>query len=172
MRFVQIPAGKFLMGSPPSEVRRDMDEGPQHEVRITRPFCLGVYPVTQQEYEKVMGDNPSHFSADGDGRDDVRGLDTSDFPVDSVSWNRAVGFCGKLSSLLDEKQQGRTYRLPTEVEWEYACRGGPFLKLSAPFYFKVPAFTLDTSKANFNGFYGSGEIAERCYLRRTAAVAS
>jgi formylglycine-generating enzyme required for sulfatase activity len=124
MKLVRIPAGKFLMGSPANEEGRQEDEGPQHEVEITRPFYMGVYEVTQEEYEKVMGTNPSHFSAGGEGKDQVANQDTRRFPVESVSWNDAMEFCHKLSAVPEERAAGRVYRLPTEAEWEYACRGG------------------------------------------------
>src|SRR5436190_13477298 len=67
MKLVRIPAGKFKMGSPTEEKGRSLNEGPQHEVEITRPFYMGIYEVTQEEYEKVMGKNPSHFAASGRG---------------------------------------------------------------------------------------------------------
>ena len=123
MKLVLIPAGKFLMGSPKDEKERWPDEE-QHEVSITKPFYLGVYVVTQAEYEKVMGNNPSYFSAKGDGKDSVKDMDTGQFPVEAVSWDDAVAFCKKLSELPEEKKAGRVYRLPTEAEWEYACRAG------------------------------------------------
>jgi len=108
MWLAPVSPGEFLMGSPPDEPGRDTDET-QHKVRITRPFYLGVYPVTQSQYAAVMGTNPSYFRGEGD----------KDFPVESVSWFDAVAFCRKLSA-----REGRTYRLPTEAEWEYACRAG------------------------------------------------
>ena len=80
--------------------------------------------MTQKEFKKVMGRNPGWFSDVGPGRDDVKGLDTSDFPVECVSWSDAVNFCEMLSALPEEKMARRTYRLPTEAEWEYACRAG------------------------------------------------
>jgi formylglycine-generating enzyme required for sulfatase activity len=122
MKLVLIPPGEFMMGSP--ESRGSPDERPQHRVRITKPFYLGVYEVTQEEYERVMGTNPSYFSRGGDGNDRVSGQDTSRFPVESVSWDDAVEFCRKLSALPAERSAGREYRLPTEAEWEYACRAG------------------------------------------------
>jgi formylglycine-generating enzyme required for sulfatase activity len=107
MKLTLIPAGEFMMGSPDSDKDAYPDEKPQHRVRITRPFYLGVYPVTQAEYERVMGGNPSYFTGDANR------------PVEQVSWDDAVEFCRKLS-----EKEGRTYRLPTEAEWEYACRAG------------------------------------------------
>src|SRR5205823_4615945 len=97
MRFVLIPAGKFMMGSPESEEGRSPDEGPQHEVEISQPFYLGIHPVTQRQWQTVMGDNPSYFCASGDGEDKVKGLDTSDFPVEQVSWEDAAIFLEKLA---------------------------------------------------------------------------
>ena len=99
-------------------------EGPNHRVRITRPFYLGVYVVTQGEYQRVMGANPSDFSVTGKKRDKVAGQDTKRFPVENVLWDDSVEFCRKLSELPEEKALGRTYRLPSEAEWEYACRAG------------------------------------------------
>ena len=83
---------------------------------ITRPFYLGAYPVTQAEYERVTGRNPSYMTADGDRKDDLRGIETSRLPVDEVSWNDAMEFCHQLG-----RQERQSYRLPTEAEWEYAC---------------------------------------------------
>jgi formylglycine-generating enzyme required for sulfatase activity len=105
MKMALIPAGEFSMGSPASEVGRGDDES-QHQVQISRPFYMGVYEVTQKEYEAVMGDNPSQFPGDN-------------HPVECVSWERANEFCRRLS-----QKDGRVYRLPTEAEWEYACRAG------------------------------------------------
>jgi formylglycine-generating enzyme required for sulfatase activity len=116
MKLVLIPKGKFMMGSPAGEAGRRDDEQ-QHEVEITKPFYLGVYEVTQAEYQKVTGTNPSQFRA-------VPGQDTTKFPVENVSWGQAVEFCKKLSDLPAEKGAHRVYRLPTEAEWEYACRAG------------------------------------------------
>jgi formylglycine-generating enzyme required for sulfatase activity len=104
------------MGSPESENGRRANEGPQHEVFITRPFYLGMYEVTQGQYEKVTGKNPSGYTKDKGGG--------PRHPVETVSWEDAVAFCQALSGREAEKQRGRVYRLPTEAEWEYACRAG------------------------------------------------
>ena len=117
MKLNLIPPGEFVMGSPKSEPGRSDDET-QHLVKITKPFYLSAHEVTQAQYEQVMGKNPSYFSASGNGKGRVSG-DTTQFPVEQVSWNDAVDFCSKLS-----EQEGDQYRLPTEAEWEYACRAG------------------------------------------------
>ncbi|MCI0460597.1 MAG: SUMF1/EgtB/PvdO family nonheme iron enzyme, partial [Gemmataceae bacterium] len=165
MRLVLIPAGTFIMGSPPTEVGDYEDE---HKVEITRPFYMGVYEVTQAQYERVMGSNPSWFSAGGVYRDRVAGMDTSDFPVDGVSWDAAVAFCRRLSALPAEKEAGRAYHLPTEAEWEYACRGGP-VSSRAPFHFLKPAKLLYLDEANI---WPEGRAKKPEPLRRPCKVGS
>jgi len=144
MKLKLIPKGKFLMGASSSD-RRGVEEHmrqrgdnpekepykewldseqPQHEVEITESFYLGVYEVTQEEYEKVMKANPSHFKKGSQGTKQGEPSDTRRFPVECVSWKDATEFCRTLSNLPEEKARNRTYRLPTEAEWEYACRGG------------------------------------------------
>jgi len=118
MKLVLIPKGTFMMGSPESEEDRDDDET-QHEVTISKDYYLGVHEVTQAQYEKVMGTNPSYFQ-----KRVIRKSDSSIYPVEQVSWEDAVEFCKKLSDLPEEKAAGRVYRLPTEAQWEYACRAG------------------------------------------------
>lgn len=116
MTFVRVPAGAFRMGSPPEEVGRRDDEGPEHEIRIARSFYLSVTPVTQAQYEKVIGRNPAKFDRSHGGG--------PDHPVERVPWPDAAVFCDKLAALHDEQINSRKYRLPTEAEWEYACRAG------------------------------------------------
>lgn len=155
MKFVLIPPGEFMMGSTPEETAPAMrlanndhwrqcvaGESPKHQAVLTQPFYLGVYEATQAEYERVMGQNPSHFAATGAGANAVLNLDTSKHPVESVSWVGAAEFAAKLSKL--EKLQpfysidgdavttldGRGYRLPSEAEWEFACRAGTTTKYS------------------------------------------
>ncbi|HKB37984.1 MAG TPA: bifunctional serine/threonine-protein kinase/formylglycine-generating enzyme family protein, partial [Gemmataceae bacterium] len=167
MKFVLVPPGRFLMGSPLTEAERGTDEGPQHEVIITRPFYLGMYLVTQREYEHVTGESPSHFSLIGDGQEKVLGLDTSHFPVEQVSWEDAVAFCRMMSDIPQERRRGRLYRLPTEADWEYACRGGA--AGTGPFPF---GSSLSSFQANFNGRHPYGGASEGPYLERTTAVGS
>jgi len=106
MEFVRIEAGTFMMGSSATEKNREDDEGPPREVTITESFYMGVTEVTQEQYQAVMGKNPSSFTG-------------AQRPVEQVSWDDATAFCGKLS-----QETGRGVRLPTEAEWEYACRAG------------------------------------------------
>jgi formylglycine-generating enzyme required for sulfatase activity len=147
MKFAQVPKGKFLMGSPKTETHRGDDETP-HEVAITRDFFLGAHEVTQGQYEKLMGENPSFFTP---GKAKVRDKDTSASPVERVTWHQAVTFCKKLSELPAEQTKKRSYRLPTEAEWEYACRAGTTTALHF-------GNAVDSYSANFNGLspYGAG----------------
>lgn len=108
MAFVTIRPGTFMMGCSPGDTRCDPDEHPSHEVRITKPFEIGTYEVTQAQWQAVMGTNPSRFK--GDPRQ----------PVEQVSWFDAQEFLKRL----DARNDGYRYRLPTEAEWEYAARAG------------------------------------------------
>ncbi|MHC4982459.1 MAG: formylglycine-generating enzyme family protein [Planctomycetota bacterium] len=134
MKLALIPAGKFMMGSPKDEKDRSDYEGPQHEVAITEPFYMGIYEVTQEQYKQVMGNNPSDHKRRRN-------------PVERVSWDDAVEFCRKLS-----QKTGKTVRLPTEAEWEYACRAGS----KTPFN---TGETISRHQANcssrFDGFLGA-----------------
>lgn len=127
LEMVAIPDGTFLMGSPPEELKRLDRESPQHEVNVPA-FFLGKYPVTQAQWEAIVGSNPSKFKFTGANR-----------PVENISWEDAVEFCNKLS-----KKSGKAYRLPSEAEWEYACRAGT----TTPFYFGE---TMTTELANYRG---------------------
>lgn len=129
MKFKLIPEGVFIMGSPASEDGSEDDER-QYEATITEPFYIGIFEVTQAQYARVMGNNPSFFQGDKladrhpkTGRI-VNEVNTWSYPVDQVSWADAMDFCKRLSSSADEKRAGREYRLPTEAQWEYACRAG------------------------------------------------
>lgn len=161
MEFVLIPAGKFLMGSPKAEYGGGDSEGPQHEVEITRPFYLGKYEVTQQQYKQIMGKNPSWFSVDGEEKRAVAGLDTRRFPVEMVSWKDATAFCRKLS----ERDGKHRFHLPTEAEWEYACRAGT----RTPFHFGT---SLNGDKANCDGRFPYGTDKKGRHLGRPCPVGS
>ncbi|MBI5757980.1 MAG: SUMF1/EgtB/PvdO family nonheme iron enzyme [Planctomycetales bacterium] len=165
MQFVLISPGSFLMGAPYNEYQRNANEGPQHRVTLTQPFQMGVYEVTQAEYERVMDVNPSHFSPTGKGSASVTSMDTSRFPVEQVSWDEANEFCKKLSSFEEERVAGRLYRLPTEAEWEYACRAGT----TTPFHLRD---SLSSKQANFDGNYPYGGAEKGPNLGRTTTVGS
>lgn len=117
MKLVLIPKGKFAMGSAPGNPESDGDER-QHEVTLTRDYYIGAFEVTQSQFERVMGRNPSQLQ--GPGIEDGG----ANHPVDQVSWFDAVDFCKRLSKRSEEEAAGRKYRLPSEAEWEYACRAG------------------------------------------------
>ncbi len=125
MEFVKIPAGEFMMGSPPGEENRSDDEGPVHKVRITKSFQMGVFEVTNGQYKTFIEETGYLSAADADYHpkhfNDIEwsGFRSDDQPVVYVSWKNAMAFCRWLS-----KKEGRTYRLPAEAEWEYACRAG------------------------------------------------
>ena len=140
-------------------------EQPQHRVRITKPYYVSVYEVTQGEYERVMAANPSSFSSRGSSSDKVSGQDTIRFPVESASWEEAMEFCRKLSLLPEEKAAGRQYRLLTEAEWEYACRAGTM----TPFHFSTK---LNGREANCDGNYPYGTTTRGPYLERPTTVGS
>ena len=134
---IAIPGGQFSMGSPQNEQEREANESPQHSVTID-PFLIGKYPITQAQWFAIMGNNPSRFTEPDTAR--------SKRPVERVSWFDCEQFCEKLSRLV-----GRKFRLPTEAEWEYACRG----KTQTAFHF---GSTIGTELANYNGEgnYGAG----------------
>jgi len=167
MRLVWIPAGAFVMGSPSSELDPYPDESPPHRVEITRPFWLGAWSVTQDEYQRVMGTNPSWFSATGGAKGQVWGMNTGRFPVETVSWFEAMQFCQRLSEVPVEKASRRRYRLATEAEWEYACRAG-----ASRFQVFSCGNTLTGQQANFNGNFPFGDAPAGTYLERTTVVGS
>ena len=148
LKLAFIPAGTFLMGSPGNEDGSSDDEGPQHEVTLTRPLYMGIHQVTQEEYEAVTGKLPSHFF----------GGKTN--PVECVSWDEGVAFCHKVS-----QNTGKAVRLPSEAEWEYACRAGT----GTPFHFGV---TISTYQANYSGEYVYASGRKGKYRKKTTPVGS
>lgn len=155
MKLVRIPAGTFVMGSPRKEAERD-DKEERHEVAITKPSYMGVFEVKQSEYQTVVsGSNIADRSS-------FRGDDN---PVENIEWIYATAFCELLSNRVEEKKAGRKYRLPTEAEWEYACRAGS----STAFHY---GDSLSSEQANFNGNYPAGDAKKGKYVRQTAKVGS
>jgi formylglycine-generating enzyme required for sulfatase activity len=152
MTFVLVPPGKFLMGSPATEPSRVGNET-LHEVTLTEPFDLGKYEVTQAQYLALTGHNPSHFKG-------------ADLPVDQVLWEEARDYAARLT-----KKQGERdlYRLPTEAEWEYACRGG---RPSSQPFGVGDGRALSSREANFNGSHPYGGAAEGPFPQTTVRVGS
>jgi len=145
IEMVLIPAGTFMRGSPNGVGNND--EHPQREVRV-QSFYMGKYEVTQAQYRAVMGTNPSNFKGD-------------DLPVETVSWNDAQEFIRRLNGM----QSRYTYRLPSEAEWEYACRAGTTTAFSF-------GESLSSEQANFDGNYPYGGAPKGVYRQKTVAVGS
>jgi formylglycine-generating enzyme required for sulfatase activity len=161
MKFVRIPAGgkTFWMGSPAREENHYKDEE-QHQVTFKRDFFMGVFEVTQAQYEAVIGRNPSWLKSG------------PDYPVTNVSWFDARTYCDRLNQRLSEVG-GPRFRLPTEAEWEYACRGGVSSKDTKPFCFKSGATTsLTARQANFNGNHPQGSEDSGPNRQQTTPVGS
>ena len=154
LEMVKIPAGSFLMGTEEAEVIRLCKEYrtddykyemPQHRVNL-QEFYLGKYPVTQEQYQAIIGKNPSGFQ------------DNPENPVENVSWDDAQEFCRKLS-----QKTGKKYRLPSEAQWEYACRAGT----ETPFYFGE---TITTDSVNYDSNYPFGDTLKGEYREQTTPV--
>ena len=143
IEMVLIPAGTFTMGSPAGE--GSDDEKPQHRVNV-QSFYMGKYEVTQAQWQQVMGSNPSNFKGDN-------------LPAETVSWNEAQEFIRKLNAMND----GYVYRLPTEGEWEYACRARTMTAFAY-------GDSLSPEQANFNGNSPYGGAAKGVYRQKTTPV--
>lgn len=142
MKLVPIAAGEFLMGT--ADPEGAASEKPQHSVRISQPFFMGMYEVMRVEFKEVMGFDPS--------TSEIRGSRNRDrYPVETVGWEDAVEFCRRLSEMPAEQTAGRSYRLPTEAEWEYACRAGTTTAFHV-------GETLTTEQAHFDATKSSGPI--------------
>jgi formylglycine-generating enzyme required for sulfatase activity len=155
MKFALLPKGTTYLGW-------NGRPGSAKKTEITEGFEIAIHTVTQGQWQAIMGRNPSWFSRGGGGRDAVKAIkdeELKQFPVEQVSWSDVQGFIKKLNE--KEKGNGYVYRLPTEVEWEYACRGGATTEeeCSYHFYFDTPTNDLSSSQANFNGDhpFGKGE---------------
>lgn len=167
--FVRLPKGTFFMGwnGVPRSVKR---------TEIKEDFEFAVHVVTQGQWEAIMGNNPSWFSRQGKGWEHVRDISDQElklFPVESVSWNDAEEFIKRLNE--NERGRGYLYRLPSETEWEYACRGGAtsLEECSYHFYFDKPTNDLSSKQANFNGNNPFGKRGEKGpFLQRPSRVGS
>lgn len=146
LEMVSLPEGEFLLGSPASEVERLISDIPQQSLKVPT-FFMSKYPITQAQWQAVMQSNPSRFQG-------------SDRPVEQISWYEAMEFCQKLSA-----KTGRQFRMPSEVEWEYAARAGT----DTPFYFGE---TITTDLANYDGNCRYGNAPKGTYRQRTISVGS
>jgi formylglycine-generating enzyme required for sulfatase activity len=167
MKFVPLRKGTFYVGGGGSKVGE--------KTAINEDYEIAVHPVTQGQWQEVMGDNPSWFSREGGGKEKVKDLTDEElklFPVESVSWEDVQTFI----KYLNEKEQGGgwLYRLPTEAEWEYACRGGATSEHECSFHFYLgkPTNDLSSKQANFDGRYPEGKGEEGPYLGRPTKVGS
>ena len=144
LEIVYTPGGSFIMGSPEDEAKRNRSEGPQHQVTL-QPFYMSKYPITQNQYQAIMGNNPSKFKG-------------ANRPVEKVNWYHATEFCQKLS-----EKTGKNYRLPSESQWEYACRAGT----TTPFYFGE---TITSKLVNYDCDYTYADAPKGKYRKETTNV--
>ena len=160
LQMLHIPAGRFLMGSPPREEGRSEDEGPQHEVTL-ESFFLGRTPITQAQWREVAGwvEGPGEsWGLDLSGKLEPSAFKGKNRPVERVSWFEAMEFCSRLS-----QRSGKTYTLPSEAQWEYACRAGT----TTPFH---AGETLNEELANYDASRTYGHSRKGLYRRETTEV--
>jgi formylglycine-generating enzyme required for sulfatase activity len=155
LSFVLIPAGTFQMGSPDTEPGHRTNEAPVHEIVIGKPLFMGIQPVTQAQYLTVMGKNPARFTPANGG--------SPQHPVEMVSWDDAAAFCRQLSERPEERAAGHSYRLPTEAEWEYACRAGTATAFGH-------GATFLAGQGNFDAAYPCGDASPGVALGHTTPV--
>ena len=150
MKFVWILPGTFMMGTPKEEEHSivSFDKETQHKVTLTKGFYMGVYTVTQEEWQEIMGKNPSKFKGE------------KNLPVEKVSWEDCQAFMKKLRA-----KDKKLYRLPTEAEWEYSCRAGT----TTPFHFGE---TISTDQANYDGDFSYRNSKKGVYRGKTTPVGS
>jgi formylglycine-generating enzyme required for sulfatase activity len=171
MKLVLVPRGTFWTG----------DRGRQRQVTVPRDFYMGAFPVTQEQWQAVMGSNPSWFSRNGGAAKvkDISDADLKQFPVEQVSWDGIQKFLKLLNER--EKNSGFLYRLPTDAEWEYSCREGATSEADCAFDFYFgdptrnlshPTNDLSSAQANFDGNYPAGNAPKGPYLERTTKVGS
>lgn len=147
MKFVWVPPGGFMMGSPKEEKGRGINET-QHKVTLTKGFYMGVHAVTQEQWKEIRGNNPSKFKGE------------KNLPVETVSWEDCQEFIKKL-----REKDKKPYRLPTEAEWEYASRAGT----TTPFHFGE---TISTDQVNYNGIFIYGDGKKGVNREKTTPVGS
>jgi len=176
MKFVLLPMGTFYMGW-------NGKEGSAKKTEVKEDFEIAIHTVTQGQWQEVMGKNPSFFSREDEGPGavpdvakvrikDIKVEELKQFPVERVSWDDVQEFIKKLNE--KEKGKGYQYRLPSEAEWEYACRGGATTEeeCSYHFYFAKPTNDLSSMQANFDGNHPFGKEEKGPYLGRTTKVGS
>lgn len=161
LEMVLIPAGSFMMGANQNELGKRKEETPQHLVKI-ESFLISKYPITQLQWKKVA----SFLKVNRDLKPSPSYYKGKDKPVEQVSWHDAVEFCDRLNAALGDRlsqKTGNEYRLPTEAEWEYACRAGS----TTPFHFGK---TLDSSVVNYDGRYKYDLGKKGAYCNKTTSV--
>jgi formylglycine-generating enzyme required for sulfatase activity len=168
MMFVPLPKGTTYQGW-------NGKKGSAKKTEIKEDFEIAIYPVTQGQWQELMGKNPSYFSREGKGKDKVKDIkddDLKQFPVEQVSWDDVQEFIKKLNE--KEKGKGYQYRLPSKAEWEYACRGGATREdeCSYHFYFAKPTNALSSKEANFKGSEPFDGADKGTYLGRPTKVGS